>query len=184
MTPEWCRGDDFRTWTISAMTATWSPDDLERIGSARELQIAVKRDDGTLRRWVPIWVVLVDEQIYVRTWYRRETGWFGQVLSSHRARIRVPGLETDVAVKHIGRGTAPLRTGVDAAYRTKYGSSSSTASMVTPEAAATTLQLSPEKERNRFLLYSMGPLGTSARPLLLHTMQAFMSCKFSLDAEC
>ena len=58
------------------MTGTWSPDDLERIGSARELQIAVKRDDGTLRRWVPIWVVLVDEQIYVRTWYRRETGWF------------------------------------------------------------------------------------------------------------
>ena len=40
---------------------------------------------------------------------------------------------------------APLRTGADAAYRTKYGSSSSTASMVTPEAAATTLQLSPEK---------------------------------------
>jgi hypothetical protein len=49
------------------MTATWSPDDLQRIGSARELQIAAKRDDGTLRRWVPIWVVLVNEQIYVRT---------------------------------------------------------------------------------------------------------------------
>jgi hypothetical protein len=126
------------------MTGTWSPDDLERIGSARELQIAVKRDDGTLRRWVPIWVVLVDEQIYVRTWYRRETGWFGHVLSSRRARIRVPGVEADVAVKDVGRGTALLRAGVDTAYRTKYGSSSSTASMVTPEAAATTLQLSPE----------------------------------------
>jgi len=117
---------------------------LERIGSARELQIAVKRDDGTLRRWVPIWVVLVDEQIYVRTWYRRETGWFGHVLGSGRARIRVPGLEADVAVKDVSGETASLRTGVDAAYRAKYGSSSSTDSMVTPEAAATTLQLSPE----------------------------------------
>jgi hypothetical protein len=33
-------------------------------------------------------------------------------------------------------------------------------------------------------LYPMGPPGTSARPLLLHTTQAFISCKFSLDAEC
>jgi hypothetical protein len=31
---------------------------------------------------------------------------------------------------------------------------------------------------------SLAQSGTSARPLLLHTMQAFMSCKFSLDAEC
>jgi|SRR5580658_3067831 hypothetical protein len=127
------------------MTAAWSADELERIGSARELQIAVKRDDGTLRRWVPIWVVLVEEQVYVRTWYRRETGWFGQVLSSRRARIRLPGLEADVTAEDIGTGTDPLRTAVDAAYRTKYGSTSSTASMVTPEAAATTLQLSPAK---------------------------------------
>jgi hypothetical protein len=64
---------------------------------------------------------------------------------SSRARIRVPGLEADVAVEDVGRGTALLRTGIDAAYRTKYGSSSSTASIVTPEAAATTLQLSPEE---------------------------------------
>jgi hypothetical protein len=28
------------------------------------------------------------------------------------------------------------------------------------------------------------PPGTSARPLLLHIAQAFMSCKFSHDAEC
>jgi hypothetical protein len=32
------------------MTDTWTPDELERIGSAAELEIAVKRADGTLRR--------------------------------------------------------------------------------------------------------------------------------------
>ena len=36
------------------MTATWSPDELQRIGSAQELEIAVKRADGTVRRWVSI----------------------------------------------------------------------------------------------------------------------------------
>jgi hypothetical protein len=126
------------------MPATWSPDDLERIGLAGELEIAVKRADGTPRRWVPIWVVCVGEQVYVRTWYRRETGWFGHALSSRRARIRVPGLETDAAIADVGEGTAQLRADINAAYRTKYGSSSA-ASMVTPAAVATTLQLSPEQ---------------------------------------
>jgi len=62
------------------MTVAWSADDLARIGSAVDPQITTERADGTLRRWVPIWVVCVDQQVYVRTWYRRGNGWFGQVL--------------------------------------------------------------------------------------------------------
>lgn len=128
------------------MTATWSPDELQRIGSAQELEIAVKRADGTVRRWVSIWVVCVGDQVYVRTWYRRETGWFGHVLDSRQARIRVPGLEADVAVADIGGGPAQLRADIDAAYRTKYGSSGSSSvdAMVAGAAAAATLQLSRE----------------------------------------
>jgi hypothetical protein len=122
---------------------TWSAEALERIGSAVELEIAVRRADGTLRPWLPIWVVRVDEQVYVRTWYRRETGWFGHVLTSRRARIRVPGLEADVAVEDIGEGTAELRADIEAAYRAKYGNDGAE-SMVTPAAAATTLHLAPE----------------------------------------
>ena len=128
------------------MTGTWSPDDLARIDSAQELEIAVKRADGTLRRWVPIWVVCAGEQVYVRTWHRRETGWFGHVLLSGRARIRVPGLQTDVAVADVGEGAAQLRMDIDAAYRTKYGryGSSSVDAMVSAAAAAATLRVSPD----------------------------------------
>jgi hypothetical protein len=128
------------------MTATWSPDELQRIGSAQELEIAVKCADGTVRRWVLIWVVCVGDQVYVRTWYRRETGWFGHVLDSRQARIRVPGLEADVAVADIGGGPAQLRADIDAAYRTKYGSSGSSSvdAMGAGAAAAATLQLSRE----------------------------------------
>jgi len=81
--------------------------------------------------------------VYVRTWYRRDTGWFGHVLRSHRARIRVPGLEADVTVEDVGEGPAELGESVDTAYRTKYGSAGSE-SMVTASAAATTLRLNPE----------------------------------------
>ena len=125
------------------MIATWSPHELQCIEKARELNIAVKRADGTLRRWTPIWVVCADDQVYVRTWYRRDTGWFGHALRSHRARIRVPGLEADVTVEDVGEGPADLGERVDTAYRAKYGSSGSE-SMVTASAAATTLRLNPE----------------------------------------
>ncbi|WP_405104011.1 DUF2255 family protein [Micromonospora sp. NBC_01412] len=47
---------------------------MRRIGSADELQTAAKRTDGTLWRWLPIWFVCVNEQVYVRTWYRGNTG--------------------------------------------------------------------------------------------------------------
>ena len=139
---------NLRQGGLCSMTVTWSPDDLARIDSAHELEIAVKRADGTLRRWVPIWVVCAGEQVYVRTWHRRETGWFGHVLLSRRARIRVPGLQADVAVADVGEGAAQLRVDIDAAYRTKYRryGSSSVDAMVSAAAAAATLQISLDRQ--------------------------------------
>lgn len=126
------------------MPDLWAPDELEQIDAAAELHIAVRRADGTLHRWTPIWVVSADGQTYVRTWFRRDTGWFGHALRSHRARIRVPGLEADVAIEDVGLGTAGLRERIDAAYRAKYGSSGSS-DMVGATAAATTLRLTPQR---------------------------------------
>ena len=132
------------------MTTTWSTEDLEQIGRAEELQIATRRADGTLRRWVPIWVVCVGDQVYVRTWYRRDNGWFGHVLGSRRARIRVPGLEVDVGVEDVGsdkEDRAELRANVDAAYHAKYArhGGPSVDGMTTDTAAATTLRLVAEQ---------------------------------------
>ena len=124
------------------MTKPWSDDELQLVGAAVELEIAVKRADGTLRRWTPIWVVCAGGQVYVRTWHRRDTGWFGLALRSHRARIRVPGLEADVIIEDIGEGKVELRESIDAAYEVKYGAGS--ASMVSPSAAITTLRLDHE----------------------------------------
>jgi len=128
------------------MTVAWSADELERIGSAEELRIATKRADGTLCQEVPVWVVRAGEQVYVRTWYRRDNGWFGHAVRSRRARIRVPGLEADIAVEDVGGHEAQLRASVDAAYRAKYGRYGETtvARMVADDAAATTLRLVPE----------------------------------------
>jgi hypothetical protein len=125
------------------MTVSWSADQLDRISVSGELQIASRRIDGTLRRWVPIWVVCVNDAVYVRTWYRRTTGWFGDVLRFPHARIAVPSLELDVLVTDLGDGPPGLRSSVDAAYREKYGPVGHQ-SMVTADAAATTLRLDPQ----------------------------------------
>jgi hypothetical protein len=132
----------FLSGRVSTMTAPWSPDELRLMNAAGELRIAVKRSDGSLRRWVPIWVVCAGGQVYVRTWYRRDTGWFGHALRSRRARIRVPGLEADVTIEDIGDASTQVTTDVDAAYRTKYGGGAG--SMVTATATATTLLLNHE----------------------------------------
>jgi hypothetical protein len=125
------------------MRPLWSGDQLKRISQSRELQIASRRSDGTLRSSIPIWVVCVDDGVYVRTWYRRTTGWFGHVIDLPQARIQVPGLETDVVAADVGTGARGLRASVDAAYRAKYGHVGHQ-SMVTDDAAATTLRLDPQ----------------------------------------
>ena len=95
---------------------------------------------------MPVWVVRASGQVYVRTWYRRDNGWFGHVLDSRRARIRVPGLEVDIAIEDVGDEEAELRASVDAAYRAKYGRYGETSvdRMVTDDAAASTLRLIPQ----------------------------------------
>jgi hypothetical protein len=127
----------------TTMTAPWSAEDLRLISAAGELQIAVRRSDGSLRQWLPIWVVCVGEQVYVRTWYPRDTGWFGHVLRSRRARIRVPGMEADITVENVGDASAQVTADVNDAYRTKYGRGGA-GSMVTATAMETTLRLKRE----------------------------------------
>ncbi|WP_041795377.1 DUF2255 family protein [Modestobacter italicus] len=122
----------------------WAPEELAVVDAAGELSIAVRRPDTSLRRETPIWVVRLNDQVFVRTWYRRESGWFGAALVSGRARVRVPGLTADVTVEDVGSAAADLRAGLDDAYRRKYGSRGA-GSMVTDEAAATTLRLAPER---------------------------------------
>ena len=127
------------------VTPAWTPEQLQQIDSSHELEIASKRPDGTQRQWLPIWVVCVGDQVYVRTWYRRTTGWFGHVVRTRQARVRVAHLETDVVVEDISDGDTDLRSAVDHAYQAKYAppGGGSVAQMTTDSAAATTLRLSP-----------------------------------------
>ena len=74
------------------MNAGWSAEELRRVGAAEELQIASRRDDGTLRPFVTIWVVRVGDEIFVRSAHGTDNPWFRRANSSGIGRIRAGGV--------------------------------------------------------------------------------------------
>src|SRR5512142_3142492 len=95
---------------------TWTSDELNKIGTAEELQSASLRRDDTLRNPVTIWVVRDGDDLYVRCVNGRTGAWFRGVQTRHEGHIRAGGADKDVTfVDESG-----MQEQIDAAYRTKY----------------------------------------------------------------
>jgi hypothetical protein len=120
----------------------WTDDELDRIGAADELEIASYRPDGSLRRYTTIWVVRVDDDLYVRSWHGRAASWFRRALQRHEGRIEAGGVERDVTFEEPDES---LRSAIDQAYRRKYALAGNTyvQPMIETEAAAATFRLAP-----------------------------------------
>ena len=121
---------------------TWTSDELDRIGSADELRITSVRADGALRPYVPIWVVRVGDDLYVRSYRGADGGWFRHLRERDRGRIQAGGVEREVAV---AAAADEVDDAVDEAYRGKYGRYGSRLvdPMIATSARATTLRLAP-----------------------------------------
>jgi hypothetical protein len=125
--------------------AAWTPDELSRIGDSEELRVSSLRPDGSLRPYVRIWTVRVGDELYVRSAYGPDNGWYVRAKRSGAGRIRAGGLERDVNfVDAAGEHAAEL----DAAYRAKYHRHSprSVSTVVGEEVAALTLRLVPRDD--------------------------------------
>ncbi len=121
----------------------WTSDELKKIGTAEELQIASLRRDGTLRKPVTIWVVRLGDDLYVRSVYGRNSAWFRGVQARHEGHVRAGGVEKDVTFAE--EAETGLNDQIDAAYRTKYRryAASIISSILSPEARSATLKLIP-----------------------------------------
>ena len=120
----------------------WTSDDLNKIGTSEELEIASLRRDGTLRKPTTIWVVRVGDDLYVRSGYGHTSAWFRGTQVRHEGRIRAGGVQKDVT---FAEADPNLNDEIDAAYRTKYRRYEATyvKPMVSPEARSTTIKLLP-----------------------------------------
>jgi hypothetical protein len=120
---------------------TWTSDELNKIGTAEELEIAPRQPDGTLQNPVIIWVVRVGDDLYVRSYRGHGGAWFRAAQMSHEGWVQAGDIEKDVTF--VEESNPVINDQIDEAYRSKYRHSQYAASMVTAEVRSTTLKLVP-----------------------------------------
>ncbi|QYJ15694.1 hypothetical protein Rxycam_01521 [Rubrobacter xylanophilus DSM 9941] len=120
----------------------WTDDELDGIGGEEEIEISPLRRDGSPGKAVPVWVVRVGDDLYVRSWRGRGGGWYRTALATGEGRIRAGGVEKQVGF--VEEKDPAVNDRIDAAYREKYGRYPAyVRPMIAPEARATTLRLVP-----------------------------------------
>ena len=120
----------------------WTTGELDKVEAADELEIASLRSDGTLGSPRTIWVVRIDDDLYVRSVNGRTSDWFRGTERRHEGRIRAGDVEKDVTFVEADGG---VEGRIDDAYREKYQryDTSIVNSTLTPQARAATLKLVP-----------------------------------------
>lgn len=131
------------------MTASngWTAGELSTIDGAGEVEVATRRSDGTLRAARIVWVVRLDDAVYVRSVNGTTAAWYRGVQTCHAGALSAGRLRREVAFveagEHAGGGSG-LDDALDATYRDKYGRSSSAVAAITADVArATTLRVDP-----------------------------------------
>jgi hypothetical protein len=123
------------------MTA-WTSEELKKIGSAEELQIASLRKDGSLRSMRIIWAVRLGDDIYVRSVNGRTSDWFRGVQTRYEGHIRAGGVDKDVTF--VEEPDSNINDQIDAAYAEKYRRYDSIIpSINNPTARAATIKIVP-----------------------------------------
>jgi hypothetical protein len=120
----------------------WTSEELTKIGSADELEIAALRPDGTVRNPVTIWVVPYDNDLYVRSVNGRGAAWFRAAQVTDQGRIWAGAVEKDVTFVEPDHDIADE---LDAAYRAKYRryAASIVSRIVSSAARSATIKLVP-----------------------------------------
>lgn len=126
------------------MTA-WIDDELDKIGTADELEIAGLRKDGSLHSFRTIWVVRVGDGLYVRSVNGRTSDWFRGVQTRLAGSIQAGGVEKPVNFVEIDNPA--LQQQIDAAYVAKYSHypKAYVDACLTPKAHAATIRLVPRQ---------------------------------------
>ena len=118
------------------------PDDvIEVIRKAKILGVRA----GTEHKYTGVWVVVVEDRVFVRSWNDKPTGWFRAFKSEPAGTIQADKLELRVKAKPV-RSTR-LRDAVTAAFAEKYptkGSRKWVEGFAEPERVLTTLEFVPQ----------------------------------------
>lgn len=120
---------------------TFAGDIVETLRKAKILGVR----SGTTHRYTGVWVVVVDDRVFVRSWNDKENGWFRAFKKEPMGTIQAGDLEIPVRAKPVR--SARARDAVTAAYGEKYptkGSKKWVDGFAEPERAVNTLEFVPQ----------------------------------------
>lgn len=123
----------------------WSQDDLDRLGAAGEVEVSSVRRDGSLSRTRTVWIVRMDDQLYLRSVNGPDGAWYRLTRASRQGRIEARGVVRDVTWVDVDAAGQPdVDAAVDAEYARKYqGATSAIAHITSPLARVTTVRVEP-----------------------------------------
>lgn len=133
-----------RTTTSSKRSMPFPKTIVQALDAAKILGIR----SGAEHRYTGVWVVVVDERVYVRSWNDKPTGWHRAFSREPQGSIQVGDREIRIRVRH--PRSDRVREAVSRAYAEKYhtkGSQKWVTGFAEPQRARTTLELLPARAR-------------------------------------
>lgn len=114
--------------------------------------LAVFRENNGLRiragtrphRFIGIWLVVVCDRVFVRSWSVKPRGWYRTFLEEPRGTVRIANRE--ITVRAVRTRDKRVRDAVDRAYLDKYNTAGAikyARDLGGPQSRATTLELRP-----------------------------------------
>lgn len=120
----------------------WTADELATFGDPDEIRIASLRPDGTARKAITIWIARLGDDLYVRSAYGPDNGWYRRARASAAGTIHAGRAVADVAFEDADPAVVePLHAAYHAKYD-RYGARIVN-TVVSDEAATATLRVVP-----------------------------------------
>jgi len=118
------------------------PDDV--LAVLREGKVLRIRAGTSQHRFIGIWVVVVKDRAFIRSWSVKPNGWYRTFLKEPRGTIQVAG--HGIAVRAVHVRDERLRDAIDRAYLEKYNTAGAlkyAKDLGSPQSRATTVELEP-----------------------------------------
>jgi hypothetical protein len=125
------------------MNDSFDPDILMLLDDTQEVRIETRRDGDSPEHRTIIWVVVVEDEVFVRSVRGAKGRWYREISSNPEGALHVE--EDRIPVRAAPATDEATVDAVSAAFRSKYQQSSpaSTEAMVRTETLPTTLKLAP-----------------------------------------
>ena len=126
---------------MSTLSKSLTTEEIKQIAQKDDFHIAPFRPDGeTFGTPTWVWVVAVDDQLFVRAYNGVRSRWYQAAVSQKAGKIEAAGMVKKVRFEPV---TGSIQDEIDEAYRQKYKGSPYLNAMIRDQAKAATLRILP-----------------------------------------